>query len=86
MAKFAIITGGSSGINKSIARRCLDHGANVFIVARDQARLDAAIAVSLRHDFGRVEDQGRRIVRIIDRNRDLVLEQKQDACEQVPHG
>lgn len=40
----AFITGGSSGINKSIARRCLDHGANVFIVARDQARLDAAIA------------------------------------------
>ena len=39
------------------------------------------IAVSLRQDFGRVEDQGWRIVRIIDRNRDLVLEQKQDACK-----
>lgn len=38
----AFITGGSSGINKAIARRFLEHGASVVIIARDQARLDAA--------------------------------------------
>ncbi len=38
----AFVTGGSSGINKAIARRFLEHGANVVIVARDAGRLAAA--------------------------------------------
>jgi NAD(P)-dependent dehydrogenase (short-subunit alcohol dehydrogenase family) len=42
--RVAFVTGGSSGINKAIARRYLEHGASVFIVARDQVRLDAAIS------------------------------------------
>lgn len=39
----AFVTGGSSGINKAIARRFLAHGASVAIVARDAARLKAAV-------------------------------------------
>jgi NAD(P)-dependent dehydrogenase (short-subunit alcohol dehydrogenase family) len=38
----AFVTGGSSGINKAIARRFLEHGARVVIVARDRHRLDQA--------------------------------------------
>lgn len=41
-SKVAFVTGGSSGINKAIARRLLEHGARVVIVARDAARLEAA--------------------------------------------
>jgi len=38
----ALITGGSKGLGKAIASRYFDSGANVAIVARDPAGLDAA--------------------------------------------
>jgi 3-dehydrosphinganine reductase len=38
-----IVTGGSSGIGKAVATRLVQQGANVFIIARDQARMDQAI-------------------------------------------
>lgn len=43
-SQVAFITGGSSGINKALARRFIEHGARVVIVARDPARLAAAQA------------------------------------------
>jgi 3-dehydrosphinganine reductase len=39
-----LVTGGSSGIGLAVARRALDRGARVSIVARDRDRLDAAAA------------------------------------------
>ncbi|HIP95628.1 MAG TPA: SDR family NAD(P)-dependent oxidoreductase, partial [Anaerolineae bacterium] len=41
--KNAVITGGSSGIGKATARLLARYGANVFIIARGQKRLDAAL-------------------------------------------
>ncbi len=40
--KNAIVTGGSSGIGKAIAKLLASNGANVFILARDQEKLDEA--------------------------------------------
>lgn len=40
--KNAIVTGGSSGIGKAIAKLLASKGANVFILARDQEKLDEA--------------------------------------------
>jgi len=42
--KVAVITGGSSNIGFTIARRFIDEGAQVVIAARGQARLDRAVA------------------------------------------
>ncbi|QLH22382.1 SDR family NAD(P)-dependent oxidoreductase [Streptomyces sp. Rer75] len=44
MNKTVLITGGTSGIGFSAARRLLDEGAHVVITGRDKARLDAAVA------------------------------------------
>lgn len=38
-----IITGGSSGIGKALAKLLAERGANVFIIARDQKKLNQAI-------------------------------------------
>ena len=42
--KAAVITGGSSGIGLATAERFVAEGAHVFIMARDQRRLEAAVA------------------------------------------
>jgi 3-dehydrosphinganine reductase len=41
--KNVVITGGSSGIGKATARLLSGEGANVFIMARDEAKLDRAL-------------------------------------------
>lgn len=42
--KLAVVTGGSSGIGKAVARRLLEAGANVAICARNEERLRRAAA------------------------------------------
>lgn len=56
--KTAIVTGGSRGIGKAIARQLALEGVNVAIAARDRASLDAT-ARELR------EETGRRIVPLV---------------------
>jgi NAD(P)-dependent dehydrogenase (short-subunit alcohol dehydrogenase family) len=53
--KRAVVTGGSRGIGKAIARELLREGADVAIAARDQARIDATVAELAR-------ESGRRVV------------------------
>jgi NAD(P)-dependent dehydrogenase (short-subunit alcohol dehydrogenase family) len=43
--KVAVVTGATSGIGLAIAQRFADEGAFVFVIGRDQARLQDAIAV-----------------------------------------
>ncbi|MDL9938287.1 SDR family oxidoreductase [Gordonia sp. ABSL1-1] len=44
VGKHILVTGGSSGIGKSVARMCVTRGADVIIVARNAAELDATVA------------------------------------------
>src|SRR5262245_18586038 len=50
----AFITGGTSGIGLRIAQRFAEHGANVVIAGRSQARLDEALA-TIQPDGGSVD-------------------------------
>lgn len=47
--QFCIITGGSSGLGKSIALQLLKKGANICIIARNKEQLNEA-AESLKHE------------------------------------
>jgi NAD(P)-dependent dehydrogenase (short-subunit alcohol dehydrogenase family) len=50
--KRALVTGGSRGIGKAIARELAREGADIAIAARDQARIDATVA-ELASESGR---------------------------------
>src|SRR3954454_20455566 len=52
--KACIVTGATSGIGASVTRMLLAEGADVLLVARDQARLDAAAADRGAADAGAV--------------------------------
>jgi 3-dehydrosphinganine reductase len=41
--KNVVVTGGSYGLGKEIARSFVQEGANVYLIARDSAKLDAAV-------------------------------------------
>lgn len=63
--KFALVTGGTSGIGLAMVERFVSEGAHVFVVARDQDRLDAlgqrlgSAVTCLVCDIGRAEDLDR---------------------------
>ncbi len=48
---YALVTGGSSGIGKAIARELARHGFNVLLVALPETGLEA-VAESIRNEFG----------------------------------
>lgn len=52
--KHVVITGGSSGIGFSIAKRCVNLGANVTIISRSEKKLESAFDVMKSH---RINDQ-----------------------------
>jgi NAD(P)-dependent dehydrogenase (short-subunit alcohol dehydrogenase family) len=63
--KFAVVTGGSTGIGFGIARQFAREGATVFITGRRQAELDAAVkaigpsAIGIRSDISDLADLDR---------------------------
>jgi 3-dehydrosphinganine reductase len=59
--KCAIVTGGSSGIGKSIAGQLARRGANVFLIARRQDVLEEAIAEINAQTNSKASDSSRRI-------------------------
>jgi NAD(P)-dependent dehydrogenase (short-subunit alcohol dehydrogenase family) len=75
--KRAIVTGGSRGIGLATARVLAAEGADVALVARDQATLDAAAAelasasgrtvVGVAADTGRDEDVAAMVAQVVDR-------------------
>ncbi len=44
MARTVVITGGSAGVGRAIARRFAEEGARIGLIARGQQRLEAAVA------------------------------------------
>src|ERR1700736_3033209 len=55
--KTAVITGGGSGINLSIAKRFAEHGAKVALIGRTQEKLDGAASAikSARETHGEID-------------------------------
>ncbi len=71
--RVVLVTGGSAGIGKATARRLAGAGAKVIIVARDEAKLEAARAeaaadglelIPISADVGDAEQCGRLVARV----------------------
>ncbi len=73
----AVVTGGSSGIGLATARLLRARGAEVCLLARERARLEAAArevgADTLCADLGDPDDTERAAVRLVDLAPDLVV-------------
>jgi short-subunit dehydrogenase len=54
--KVAIVTGGSRGIGKAIARQLAQEGVDIALVARDQAALDSAATEIAAATARRIDD------------------------------
>ena len=71
----ALVTGGSSGIGRAIARRLIDRGAQVAICGRDEARLRAAAeeigALAVPADVSDEHDVRRLVQTVIEELGDL---------------
>lgn len=76
--KWAVITGASHGIGAALARKMMDEGANVCLIARSEAELAAICAESRRKGV-------EAIYRAIDlRNREALEELCAELCNTLP--
>ncbi|XP_018329309.1 3-ketodihydrosphingosine reductase-like [Agrilus planipennis] len=51
-SKYVVVTGGSSGIGKSLAKLCVQLGADVTIIARNEEKLENALKELLQYKSG----------------------------------
>lgn len=73
--KVAIVTGGSNGIGKQIAKQLVEQGSKVYITGRNEERLESAAketgAIAVRSDVSKQEDIDALMKRVMSENEKL---------------